>query len=294
MTKIVVTGANGQLGSEIRMAAGSFPTLEILYTDYDTLDITDEGALEGFLERERPDFLVNCAAYTAVDRAEEEPDMALELNARAPLLLARRCLATGTRLMHISTDYVFDGSSSRPYTEDDPVSPLGVYGRTKREGEVNCLLHPQSVILRTSWLYSRFGGNFVKTMLRLGREKSTLKVVFDQIGSPTCAADLAGVILLLIDRAGSDPSAWVPGIYHYSNEGVCSWYDFTLAIHRAAGISCCVDPVESKDFVTLAARPHYSVLNKAKIKSVFGLKIPHWLESLEKTVPEILKRENIQ
>lgn len=290
MKKIVITGANGQLGTEIRMASGALPSFEFLYTDYDTLDITDEGALEGFLERECPAFLVNCAAYTAVDRAEQEPAAAKELNARAPGLLARCCLTTGTRLIHISTDYVFDGCQCRPYTEEDPVSPLGVYGHTKREGEINALLNPQTLIIRTSWLYSRFGANFVKTMIRLGNEKPAVKVVFDQTGSPTCAADLAGAILKIIALSDHNPGSWIPGIYHYSNEGVCSWYDFALAIHRAAGISCRVDPVVSKDFVTLASRPHYSVLNKARIKSVYGLTIPHWLESLEKTVTEIKTR----
>ncbi len=287
MKKIVITGANGQLGSEIRMASASLPGFTFIYTDYDTLDITDESALESFLEREKPGFLVNCAAYTAVDKAEQAPEAAMELNARAPLLLARRCLHSGTRLIHISTDYVFDGSHSTPYTEDDPVSPLGVYGRTKREGEVNCLLHPETIIIRTSWLYSRFGSNFVKTMLRLGKERAHLKVVFDQTGTPTCAEDLAGAILRIIAKADEEPTSWEPGIYHYSNEGVCSWYDFALAIHRIAGISCAVEPVESKDFVTLAARPHFSVLNKSKIKTVYGLKIPYWLDSLEKTVPQV-------
>lgn len=287
MKKIVITGANGQLGSEIRMASASLPGFTFIYTDYDTLDITDESALESFLEQEKPGFLVNCAAYTAVDKAEQAPEAAMELNARAPLLLARRCLHSGTRLIHISTDYVFDGSHSTPYTEDDPVSPLGVYGRTKREGEVNCLLHPETIIIRTSWLYSRFGSNFVKTMLRLGKEKAHLKVVFDQTGTPTCAEDLAGAILRIIAKADEEPTSWEPGIYHYSNEGVCSWYDFALAIHRIAGISCAVEPVESKDFVTLAARPHFSVLNKSKIKTVYGLKIPYWLDSLEKTVPQV-------
>lgn len=287
MKIIVITGANGQLGSEIRMASASLPGFTFIYTDYDTLDITDESALESFLEREKPGFLVNCAAYTAVDKAEQAPEAAMELNARAPLLLARRCLHSGTRLIHISTDYVFDGSHSTPYTEDDPVSPLGVYGRTKREGEVNCLLHPETIIIRTSWLYSRFGSNFVKTMLRLGKEKAHLKVVFDQTGTPTCAEDLAGAILRIIAKADEEPTSWEPGIYHYSNEGVCSWYDFALAIHRIAGISCAVEPVESKDFVTLAARPHFSVLNKSKIKTVYGLKIPYWLDSLEKTVPQV-------
>ena len=287
MKKIVITGANGQLGSEIRMASPSLPGFTFIYTDYDTLDITDESALESFLEREKPGFLINCAAYTAVDRAEQDPEAAMELNARAPLLLARRCLHSGTRLIHISTDYVFDGSHSTPYTEDDPVSPLGVYGRTKREGEVNCLVNPETIIIRTSWLYSRFGSNFVRTMLRLGNEKEHLKVVFDQTGTPTCAEDLAGAILRIIANADADPASWKPGIYHYSNEGVCSWYDFALAIHRFAGISCAVEPVESKDFVTLAARPHFSVLNKSKIKMVYGLKIPYWLDSLEKTVPQV-------
>ncbi len=206
------------------------------------------------------------------------------LNATGPLILARHCYLSGVRLVHISTDYVFDGTGPLPYTEDDPVSPLGVYGRTKRDGEVNCMLNPGSLIIRTSWLYSRFGNNFVKTMIRLGREKDELNVVFDQIGTPTYAGDLARAILEIIAKSDQDGENWIPGIYHYSNEGVASWYDFAKAIHQFAGISCHVKPVESKDFITLASRPHYSVLNKAKIRSAFGITIPYWRESLEKCI----------
>ncbi len=260
------------------------PGFAFLFTDFDTLDITDEAAVKEFLDKEQPAYLINCAAYTAVDRAEQEPAAAALLNAKGPLILARQCYASATRLVHISTDYVFDGSSSIPYTEDDPVSPLGVYGRTKRDGEVNCLLNPRTVIIRTSWLYSRFGNNFVKTMIRLGEEKDSLRVVFDQIGTPTFAGDLATAVLEIIRKSEQDEEHWIPGIYHYSNEGVCSWYDFAIAIHRFAGISCHVEPVESKDFITLASRPHFSVLNKAKIRGTFGMTIPYWRDSLEKCI----------
>ena len=287
MKKIVITGANGQLGTEIRMASGALPSFEFLYTDYDTLDITDEGALEGFLERECPAFLVNCAAYTAVDRAEQEPAAAKELNARAPGLLARCCLTTGTRLIHISTDYVFDGCQCRPYTEEDPVSPLGVYGHTKREGEINALLNPQTLIIRTSWLYSRFGANFVKTMIRLGNEKPAVKVVFDQTGSPTCAADLAGAILKIIALSDHNPGSWIPGIYHYSNEGVCSWYDFACEIVREADSPCLVTPVRSSAWPSRVNRPAFSVLDKGKIKDTYNLSIPHWRSSLINCITKI-------
>jgi len=291
VVKIAVTGANGQLGSELGELAENLPCCHFLFTDIDTLDITDEDAVGTFLTREMPAFLVNCAAYTAVDKAEQEPDRAALLNASGPLVLARCCLSTGTRLLHISTDYVFDGTASIPYTEEDPVNPATVYGRTKREGEVNCLLNPDSLIIRTSWLYSRFGNNFVKTMQGLGKEKEKIRVVFDQVGTPTCAADLAGVILKIIMASVANPRYWKPGLYHFSNEGVCSWYDFACAIFRMAGISCNVEPVESKDFLTLAIRPHFSVLNKSRFKSAFGLEIPYWMDSLEKCILW-LKNEN--
>jgi dTDP-4-dehydrorhamnose reductase len=231
---------------------------------------------------------VNCAAFTAVDKAETEKEACFRLNAKAPGILADCCQGTGTRMIHISTDYVFDGNSPTPYREDHPTRPQGVYGFSKREGELACLGNPDTIIIRTAWLYSSFGHNFVRTMIRLGQEKDQIYVVYDQVGTPTYAGDLAEVILKIIQQADADKSRWKPGIYHFSDEGVCSWYDFALAIHQVYGIKSRVIPVESADFVTLAKRPAYSVLNKSKIREAFNLTIPHWLESLKKCI-EIIK-----
>lgn len=281
MNRILVTGSMGQLGSELAVLAAEIKDFEFLFTDYDTLDVTDTSAVEIYMEKNHPDFVINCAAFTAVDQAEEETESCRRLNALAPGIIAECCRKISARLIHISTDYVYDGRASYPYTEDCPVNPLGVYGSTKREGEIACLAFTDPVIIRTSWLYSSFGKNFVKTMIRLGREKEELKVVFDQIGTPTYARDLAVTIFTIIRAASLNQAMWKPGIYHYSNEGVCSWYDFAVAVHRFAGIRCNVIPVLSKDFVTLAQRPNYSVLNKAKIKTCFNIQIPHWMESLD-------------
>ncbi len=287
MKRILITGANGQLGSELQSLSTRETGFLFLFTDYDTLDITDKQAVEHFFTEELPDFVINCAAYTAVDKAELEEEAAIRLNSVAPGILATESKAISAKLIHISTDYVFDGTKNRPYNEDDPVKPLGVYGRTKREGEINTLANPDAMIIRTSWLYSSYGNNFVKTMVRLGKERQSLNVVFDQAGTPTYARDLAGTILEIIRNSAQDADSWKPGIYHYSNEGVCSWYDFALAIHHFAGISCHVHPVESKDFPTLTQRPYYSVLNKAKIKSTFGIAIPYWIDSLKKCIQQL-------
>ncbi len=284
MNRILITGANGQLGSELKVLSEEMTGFEYCFTDYDTLDITDQVAMRTFMQDRRPDFVVNCAAYTAVDKAEEEPESCFRLNGKAPGIVAAACQEYGAKLIHISTDYVFDGTSCIPYNEDQPVKPLGVYGASKREGEVQVFAHSDAIVIRTSWLYSSFGSNFVKTMIRLGRERNQVNVVFDQTGTPTYAADLAAVILKIISRSTADPDCWKPGIYHYSNEGVCSWYDFALAVHRLAGIQCHVSPVESADFQTKAIRPCFSVLNKAKIKKTFYISIPHWEESLEKCI----------
>ena len=281
MEKILVTGAYGQLGSELKLLSAGTSGFEFIFTDYDSLDITDRHAVNVFITKHKPDFVVNCAAYTAVDKAEQDKEACYRLNADGPLHLAAACLQSGSRLLHLSTDYVFDGTASLPYREEDPVNPQGVYGASKLKGEEACLQLPDALIIRTSWLYSRFGNNFVKTILKLGKERELVTVVFDQIGTPTYAADLAGSILEVIKQTVNNQSAWKPGIYHFSNEGVCSWYDFAMAIRRFSGLKCRIIPVESKDFVTLAKRPGYSVLNKTKIKNTFQLTIPHWMDSLE-------------
>jgi len=287
MRKILVTGAFGQLGSELKVLSAGMSGFDFLFTDFDTLDVTDKLAVAGCIKDYRPDFVINCAAYTAVDKAEQDKELCFRLNAGAPAILAAACGRSGSGLIHISTDYVFDGTSSVPYKEDDPVNPQGNYGASKREGELACLENPDTLIIRTSWLYSSFGHNFVKTILRLGRDKDQLNVVFDQVGTPTYAADLASAIMAIISQSAEEHGEWKPGIYHYSNEGVCSWYDFALAILRTGGIKCRVYPVESKDFVTLAKRPGYSVLNKSKIKNSFHLTIPHWQDSLERCMRKL-------
>jgi dTDP-4-dehydrorhamnose reductase len=280
-TKILVTGANGQLGSEIRKISGLFPEMEFNFTDVAELDITNPWTVADFLTVNKPDFLVNCAAYTAVDKAETDVSTATLLNATAVGILAEQSAEVGCKIIHVSTDYVFNGRGPRPYKEDDRVDPQSVYGKTKLEGETLCMKNnPESIIIRTSWLYSAFGNNFVKTMIRLGNEKTELGVIADQIGSPTNAADLARAILTIISSVISAEKPFAPGIYHYSNEGVASWYDFTKAIFEIAGISCLAKPIASEDYPSSVKRPPYSVMNKSKIKLIFGLQIPHWRDSL--------------
>ncbi|HEX7583916.1 MAG TPA: dTDP-4-dehydrorhamnose reductase [Prolixibacteraceae bacterium] len=281
MVKILVTGANGQLGSEINKISGQFPEMEFCFTDVAELDITNSGKVAEFLAGFQSEYLVNCAAYTNVDKAETDIETATLLNATAVGILAEQSAKAGCKIIHISTDYVFDGRGPRPYREDNPVGPQSAYGRTKLEGEVLCQkFNPESLIIRTSWLYSAFGNNFVKTMARLGNERPELGVIADQIGTPTNAADLASAILTIISSAATGKKPFVPGIYHYSNEGVASWYDFTKAIFDIAGINCLVKPIATEDYPSPVQRPSYSVMNKSKIKLIFGLQIPHWRDSL--------------
>ncbi len=277
--KILVTGSNGQLGNELRDLSGHYPGFEMIFTDLPELDITDPDALEHFLKNQKPDFLINCAAYTAVDKAESEPEKAMAINAGAVALMAAAALKHSFKLLHISTDYVFSGQHFKPYTEEDATNPQSAYGKSKLEGEKAIMQSgANAVILRTSWLYSAYGHNFVKTILRLAKERNEIKVVFDQVGTPTWAADLAKCIIELIDR----PQPENCSIYHYSNEGVCSWYDFAQTIIKIEGLHCKVLPVRSKEFPTPAPRPAYSLLDKSKIKNDFLVKIPWWRESLEK------------
>ena len=281
MTKILVTGAKGQLGSEINKISGQFAEMEFCFTDVAELDITNPEKVAELISEFQPEFLINCAAYTAVDKAETDLAVATLLNATAVGILAEQSSKIGCKIIHVSTDYVFDGNGPRPYKEDDPVDPQSAYGRTKLEGELLCQKYnPQNLIIRTSWLYSAFGNNFVKTMVRLGNERSELGVIADQIGTPTNAADLASAILTIISSVKSGEKAFVAGIYHYSNEGVASWYDFTKAIFDIAEINCFVKPIATEDYPSPVQRPPYSVMNKSKIKLIFGLKIPHWRDSL--------------
>lgn len=282
---ILITGANGQLGNEMRVAAKDHPQHHFIYTDIDTLDITDRQAVLDFAKQHQTDMIVNCAAYTAVDKAEDDEQTAAKINADAVRNLAEAAVACHAGIIHISTDYVFDGNACVPYKEDMPVCPTNVYGRTKLAGEqVLQQVCPDAIIVRTAWLYSTFCNNFVKTMLRLGTERDTLNVIFDQVGSPTYAADLAKAIFAIIEAPEK-----VPGIYHFTNEGVCSWYDFTVSIHRIAGITCKVVPIESDAYPVRTPRPHYSVLNKAKIKQTYGIEIPHWEDALQRCITELDK-----
>lgn len=283
MRNILVTGANGQLGSEMRLLAEENSSYNYFFTDVDSLDICDEKAVMDYVAANEIDVIVNCAAYTAVDKAEDNAGLCDKLNHIAPGYLAKAAQNRGAAMIQVSTDYVFDGTNHIPYKEDEPTCPASVYGTTKLAGEKSVLGHcEKAVVIRTAWLYSTFGNNYVKTMIRLGRERDSLGIVFDQIGTPTYARDLARAIYAIINKG------IVRGIYHFSDEGVCSWYDFTKSIHRLAGITTChVRPLHSEEYPAKAARPHYSVLDKTKIKATFGIEIPHWEESLESCMKEL-------
>jgi dTDP-4-dehydrorhamnose reductase len=278
---VLVTGANGQLGSEIKAIAHNYLQLNFIFTDIDDLDITNEKALNGFFQKIQPDFIINCAAYTAVDGAEDNEKSAFLLNADAPKLLAESAKRFDAKLIHVSTDYVFNGKTWEPYAEDHPTSPDSVYGKSKLQGENWALDSGVAMVVRTSWLYSNFGNNFVKTIARKGQTVEELRVIYDQIGSPTWGHDLAKA---LIDIVLKNTSKFSAEVFHYSNEGVCSWYDFALEIVSFLNINCQVIPVLSSEYQTKAKRPPYSVLNKAKIKNTFGIKIPHWKDSLHKSL----------
>lgn len=286
MKRVLVTGANGQLGNSIRQLAATYPQYTFLFTDVDTLDICDASAVQAFVKEHTVDYLLNCAAYTAVDKAEEDEPLCSRINCDAIRNLGEAASAVGAKVIHISTDYVFDGTHHQPYVESDETSPASVYGRTKLAGEQALMaVCPDAVVIRTAWLYSEFGNNFVKTMLRLGAERSQLNVVFDQVGTPTYAGDLASAMMSVLEQA--EKGVFVPGIYHYSNEGVCSWYDFALKIMELGDRNCRVYPIESKDYPAKANRPHYSVLNKAKIKETYQVVVPHWEASLRKCIEKL-------
>lgn len=274
--KILVTGSNGQLGKELKQLASTFPQFEFIFLSREDLPIHHFEMVRHYFNTYNPQYFINCAAYTAVDRAEQEKDKAFQVNAEAVGMLAAVCAAHHTQFIHISTDYVFDGTATQPYKEDAPTNPQGVYGATKLEGEKQAIaLNPDTIIIRTSWVYSEYGKNFVKTMLKLMAEKEEISVVNDQIGSPTYAADLAGAILQIITSYN-----WQPGIYHYSNEGAISWFDFALAIKELTGSNCNVNAIPTSQYPTPAKRPAYSVLEKTKIQKAFGIELKDWKESL--------------
>ncbi len=280
---ILITGCNGQLGNEMQLLEKDFSEHQWFNTDVEELDITDQLAIEQFIQENQIDGIVNCAAYTAVDKAESNKELCTSLNTVAPAYLAAAVDKRGGWMIQISTDYVFDGTKHTPYVETDTPCPDSVYGSTKLAGEFGVQKFcRRSMIIRTAWLYSTFGNNFVKTMLRLGKEKTELGVIFDQIGTPTYARDLAKAIMAAIAQGIQ------PGVYHFSNEGVISWYDFTKAIHRIAGItSCHVRPLHTAEYPTPAKRPAYSVLDKTKIKETYNIEIPYWEESLKECIEKL-------
>tara|TARA_B110000971_G_scaffold210279_1_gene237319 strand:- start:11805 stop:12671 length:867 start_codon:yes stop_codon:yes gene_type:complete len=278
MYNILVTGANGQLGSEISALVVSYPQHHLFFTDVIELDITNKEAIERFVSKNKINIIINCAAYTAVDKAESEPELANIINHLAVQYMAEVAKLHCCKFIHISTDYVFDGTSYKPYLETDTPSPQSVYGITKLAGEqaMQAINPANSIIIRTSWVYAKYGNNFVKTMLRLGNEKEEISVVADQIGTPTNAADLAKAILTIVPQINNE----VVEIFHYSNEGICSWYDLAKAIFEIEGVSLKVSPIETKQYPTPAERPFYSVLNKGRIKEKYQVEIPYWKDSL--------------
>jgi dTDP-4-dehydrorhamnose reductase len=288
MLNVLVTGSNGQVGSELQSLSPAYE-YNFYFTDRELLDITNKEAVAEFVRVNAIDVIINAAAYTAVDKAEEDKENANKVNHLATKYLAEIAKEHTLKLIHISTDYVFDGKNYKPYNEDDAVNPNGVYGATKLAGEEAMrTINPQnSIIIRTSWVYSSFGANFVKTMIRLGKERDSLGVIFDQVGTPTYARDLAKTILDILTKVGTQEVE----VYHYSNEGVLSWYDFAKEIMRMAKIECEVNPIETKEYPTPATRPHYSLLNKAKIKKDFNLNIPYWKDSLDNCLKVLGERK---
>ncbi|MFM6925533.1 MAG: dTDP-4-dehydrorhamnose reductase [Ferruginibacter sp.] len=277
---ILVTGANGQLGKELQVLAQDYPSYHFLFVTKEELNIADVGAIEKYFAAQPIDFCINCAAYTAVDKAESDPENAFIINGTAVATLAAACKKNNTQLIHISTDYVFDGTATQPYKETDKSNPVSVYGRSKLQGELAALEKcPSTIIIRTAWVFSSFGNNFVKTMLRLMKERESINVVNDQLGCPTYAADLAAAIMQIIASGKSKKN---PGIYHYSNVGITNWYAFALTIKELSASSCVVNPISTAQYPTAAKRPAYSVLDTSKIASAFHLEIPAWQDSLEK------------
>jgi dTDP-4-dehydrorhamnose reductase len=285
MQRILVTGGNGQLGSQLKEYNSLYPDIEFLFTDLPELDITNETQIEAVLSSFTPSWIINCAAYTAVDLAETEIDAATRLNSDAPALLARLSSKYHIRLVHISTDYVFDGKGYFPYKEDHPKHPAGIYAQSKSLGEDLVMANnPTSIIVRTSWLYSIYGKNFLKTVLRLAKDKGSMRIVSDQVGTPTWTGDLAKAVMKMIELNAN------PAIYHYSNEGVCSWYDFAKAITEIQEIECTIEPIFTSEYPLPAPRPFYSVLDKTLFKTTSGTSIPHWRDSLKLCLDQLYEQ----
>ena len=287
--RVLITGSNGQLGSEIRELAANYKKLDLVFKDFPGLDICNFNLLQSFIIDNNINAVINCAAYTAVDKAEQNAEIAKDVNSKGVLNLVNALKSVNGKLIHISTDYVFNGDHFMPYNESDSVSPIGVYGETKREGELAVINSElDAIVIRTSWLYSSYGNNFVKTMLRLGKLKEELSVIFDQVGTPTYARDLAKTCLEILCGDSSENISKNGKLYHYSNEGVTSWYDFAKEIMKLGEVQCKVYPIETKDYPTLAKRPQYSVLNKFKIKTDFKIEIPYWRDSLKDCIEKII------
>lgn len=287
---ILITGANGQLGSEIKDISNSFKTLALFYAGSETVDICNYSELKKFVLANNIEAIINCAAYTQVDRAENDFEQAERINFTGVCNLIKIIKEINGKIIHISTDYVFDGTNFKPYNENDRTNPIGVYGKTKAKGEEALKTsNINGITIRTSWLYSEFGNNFVRTMLKIGIDREELGVIFDQVGSPTNAKDLAFVCLQILSKKERLNENGL--VYHYSNEGVASWYDFAKAIMQFAKINCTINPIETKEYPTPAKRPHYSILNKNKIKKDFGVEIPYWRDSLKKCIENIKVKE---
>jgi dTDP-4-dehydrorhamnose reductase len=286
MKTIWVTGSKGQLGTELLARQDTMPDFNFLHTDIDDLDLRDKDAVHSYIQSNKPDYIIHCAAYTAVDKAETDQTTAFQVNSDVPATLCRISKTYNCRIIHISTDYVFDGLTARPYKEEDPTNPQSVYGKSKLAGELEILKGKNHIVIRTSWLYSAHGNNFVKTILRIGKEKEEIQVVTDEIGSPTWAGDLAGAILHIIQQL-TDSEKQVGGMYHYSNEGGCSRYEFAVNIVSEAGFICKVNPIKAAQYPLPAKRPPYAVFNNSKIKETFNLTIPEWKVSLEKCIDQL-------
>jgi dTDP-4-dehydrorhamnose reductase len=291
MKNILVTGGNGQLGSSLRKISLSFQGYAFSFIDFEDLDLTNSDSVHEYFQGHRTDYIVNCAAFTAVDQAETQREAAFKVNAGIPALLAGIADLYKIRLIHISTDYVYDGTLSLPHSESETPGPQSIYAQSKLEGERRLWNHPLAIILRTSWLYGEFGKNFLKTMLHLGNERKELGMVYDQTGTPTYAGDLAGTIMEIITF--SEKEEFIPGIYNYSNEGVCSWYDFAIEIMLQGGRGCHVKPIRTSEYPLPAKRPEYSVLDKSKIKRTFGIVIPYWKDSLSTALANLKKNKEI-
>jgi dTDP-4-dehydrorhamnose reductase len=282
---ILVTGANGQVGQELRALVASYFVFDFVFTTHEDMPVNDEAAVQKVFAAHQPAWCINCAAYTAVDKAESEQDLAYQVNAEGARILAAACKTYNTRFIHISTDYVFNGQSPAPYTEDAPTDPVNLYGASKLKGEQLCLQNnPEAIIIRTAWVYSSFGKNFVKTMMKLMQDRPAINVVSDQVGAPTYAADLAKCMMHLVSADRASKLNWVPGIYHFSNKGRISWYEFAVAIKELTGSACSVNPIPSEQYPTPAKRPAFSLLDTNKIQKTFQCAIPEWKDSLQNCI----------